>query len=140
MTTKKIMLFSIVGFLLMAMVMGATFYFATQQRGEQQTAVKPMKTYTYSIGEMYANVKDSRKILKVNIEVETINEKLKETFDEKRPKMTNSILELLRNKTEEELSGEKGQKALRQQVLKSIKQVIPSDEIMDVFFVEFIVQ
>ncbi len=124
----------------MAMVMGATFYFATQQRGEQQTAVKPMKTYTYSIGEMYANVKDSRKILKVNIEVETINEKLKETFDEKRPKMTNSILELLRNKTEEELSGEKGQKALRQQVLKSIKQVIPSDEIMDVFFVEFIVQ
>ncbi|WP_053957430.1 flagellar basal body-associated FliL family protein [Inediibacterium massiliense] len=140
MTTKKIILFSVIGFVLTAVVMGATFYFATHQKGAQQAQVQPMKTYTYSIGEMYANVKDSRKVLKVNIEVEMINEKLKETLDEKRPKMTNAILELLRDKTEEDLSGEKGQKALRQEVLKSIKQVVPSDEIMDVFFVEFIVQ
>jgi flagellar FliL protein len=92
------------------------------------------------MGELYANVKDSRKILKVNMDIEILNEKLNESLDNKRAKITNNVLELLRSKDETQLSGDKGQQSLRKEILKSIKQVIPSDEILDVYFVEFIIQ
>ncbi|QXM06141.1 flagellar basal body-associated FliL family protein [Crassaminicella indica] len=138
MTTKKVILFSIIGFLITAVVVGTAFYMATNKKADTQP--KELKTYTYSIGELYANVKDSRKILKVNMDIEMLNEKLSERLDNKRSKITNNILELLRSKDETQLSGDKGQQSLRQEILKSIKKVVPSDEILDVYFVEFIIQ
>ncbi|QZY56759.1 flagellar basal body-associated FliL family protein [Crassaminicella profunda] len=138
MTTKKVILFSVIGFLVTAIVVAIAVFVVTNKKTDTQP--KEMKTYTYSIGELYANVKDSRKILKVNMDIEMLNEKLNERLDNKRPKMTNNILELLRSKDETQLSGDKGQQALRKEILKSIKKVVPSDEILDVYFVEFIIQ
>lgn len=138
MTVKKVVLYSIIGFILTAVVIGTTFYFAAQKKVNQKP--KETTTYTYSIGELYANVKDSRKILKVNLDVEIKNEKLTEKLNNKRSKITNNILELLRSKNEAQLSGDEGQQELRKEMLKSIKLVIPSEDIMDVYFIEFIIQ
>ncbi|MCT4618621.1 MAG: flagellar basal body-associated FliL family protein [Marinisporobacter sp.] len=138
MTTKKVILFSIIGFIITALVVGIAFYMVAYKKTDAKP--KEIKTYTYSMGELYANVKESRKILKVNMDIEIINEKLNESLDNKRPKITNNVLELLRSKDENQLSGDKGQQSLRKEILKSIKQVIPSDEILDVYFVEFIIQ
>lgn len=138
MTVKKIFLFSIVGFLVTAIVFGGVFYFAVYKTPEK--AVKEIKTYSFPIGELYSNVKDSRRILKANIVVEVTDEKIIEKLNENKSKITNNIIELLRSKDENNLSGDKGQQALRAEILKSIQQVIHSDQITNVYFVEFIVQ
>jgi flagellar FliL protein len=127
-----------IGFIITAIVVGIAFYMVAYKKTD--ATPKEVKTYTYSMGELYANVKDSRKILKVNMDIEILNEKLNESLDNKRAKITNNVLELLRSKDETQLSGDKGQQSLRKEILKSIKQVIPSDEILDVYFVEFIIQ
>ncbi|QEK12267.1 hypothetical protein FQB35_07690 [Crassaminicella thermophila] len=138
MTVKKVVLYSIIGFIITALVVGVTFYFVAQKKVNQEP--KEIKTYIYSIGELYANVKDSRKILKVNLDVEISDEKLTEKLNSKRSEITNNILELLRSKSEVQLSGDEGQQALRKEILKSIKLVLPSEDIIDVYFIEFIIQ
>ncbi|MFZ5966583.1 MAG: flagellar basal body-associated FliL family protein [Bacillota bacterium] len=138
MTTKKVLLFSIIGFLITAIVFGSVFYFAVYRK--PTAAAKEIKTYNYVIGELYANVKESRKILKVNIVLELTDEKFMETLDSKKSMATNSILELLRSKDESQLSGEKGQQTLRNEIAKMINSTLSTDKISNVYFVEYIVQ
>ncbi|TCO79939.1 flagellar basal body-associated FliL family protein [Marinisporobacter balticus] len=138
MTTKKIILYSVIGFILTALVVGGVFYFVANKKANENP--KEVQTSTYSMGELYANIKESRKILKVNIEIEIANEKINEGLDNKRSEIINKILELLRSKDETQLSGDKGQQALRKEIVKSVKSVVPSDEIMDAYFVEYIIQ
>ncbi len=138
MTAKKVMLFSIVGFLVTAIIFGGVFYFAVYKAPEK--TVKEVKTFSFPIGELYSNVKDSRKIMKTNMVVETVDEKIIEKIESNKSKMTNSILEVLRSKDESSLAGDKGQQALRTEVLKAIKQIVDSEKITNVYFVEFIVQ
>lgn len=138
MSTKKVLLYSVIGFMVTALVIGSVFYFATYKKTQQST--KEIKTFTYSIGELYANLKESRKILKVNIDVETTNEKINDQLNDKSSEVVNNILEVLRSKDESQLSGDKGQQSLRKEILKTIKGVVPSDNITDVYFVEFIIQ
>ncbi|MBB6216484.1 flagellar FliL protein [Anaerosolibacter carboniphilus] len=138
MTVKKVMLFSIVGFLVTAIIFGGVFYFAVYKTPEK--TVKEVKTFSYPIGELYSNVKDSRKILKANVVIETLDEKIQGKLEPNKSKITNSILEVLRSKDESSLAGEKGQQALRTEVLKAVKQIVDSDKITNVYFVEFIVQ
>ncbi|WZL74851.1 flagellar basal body-associated FliL family protein [Clostridiaceae bacterium 35-E11] len=138
MSTKKVILYSVIGFIVTVLVTGSVFYFVTYRKPQQD--VKEVKTFTYSIGELYANLKESRKILKVNIDVETTDEKISNQLTNKNSQIVNNILEVLRSKDESQLSGEKGQQSLREEILKAIKVVVPSDNITDVYFVEFIIQ
>lgn len=138
MSVKKVVLFSIIGFLVTAAVFGGAFYLATNRNSQE--AVREMKTYNYSIGELYCNIKDSRKILKANINFEIIDERLSKNLEEKKPKIRNDILELIRSKEESTLAGDKGQQMLRNEILKSVKQIMDTEKITNVYFVEFIIQ
>ncbi len=136
MTIKKILLFSIIGFVIAIVAFGSVFYFATHK----QEPYKEKRTYTYAIDELYTNIKDSRRILKVNIVIETTDEKIIEQLEHKVSKITNDILELLRSKDEKALYADKGQQVLRKEVLACIKSSIPSDKIADTYFTQFIIQ
>ncbi|AOT68272.1 flagellar basal body-associated FliL family protein [Geosporobacter ferrireducens] len=138
MSVKKVVLFSIIGFIVTAAVFGGAFYLAANRNSEK--AVKEIKTYNYSVGELYCNIKDSRKILKVNINFEITDERLSAKLDEKKPKIRNDILELIRSKEETVLVGDKGQQMLRNEILKSVKQMMDTEKITNVYFVEFIIQ
>ena len=138
MTIKRVFLFSIIGFIITALIFGSIFYFAVYKKPQQKQ--KEVKTFTYSIGELYSNVKDNKRILKINIVLETNDEKINEKINNEKPKLTNYILELIRSKAESELSGDIGQQNLRKEVLKLTKSILPSDKINDVYFVEFIIQ
>ena len=138
MTVKKVILFSIIGFVVTAAVFGGVFYLTTKKNPEQ--AAKEVKTYNYSVGELYANIKDSRRILKANINFEITDEKLTEKLEAKKPKIRNDILELIRSTEENQLTGDKGQQMLRTQILKSVKQMMATEKITNVYFVEFIIQ
>ena len=138
MAVKKVILFSIIGFIVTAAVFGGVFYVATKKNPEQ--AVKEVKTYNYSIGELYGNIKDSRRILKANINFEITDEKLTGKLEAKKPKIRNDILELIRSKDESQLTEDKGQQMLRNEILKSVKQMMATEKITNVYFVEFIIQ
>ena len=138
MTVKKVLLLSVIGFFVAVAVFGSIFYFAVFKKPD--ATVKEIKTYNYVVGELFANIRESRKILKVNLVLETTDEKLSEKLDANRPKITNNILELLRSKDEGSLSVEQGQKILRSEILESVKKIVSSDKVIDVYFVEFIIQ
>lgn len=140
MTVKKVIIYSVIGFVLTAMIFTGVFYFATNKGDKETDKEVAMETFTYSFGELYSNLKDSKRILKISIVLETYDEKLIETLDTEKFKINNNILELLRSKTEEDLAGDVGQKNLRKEVLESIKSVLPPDKVSDVYFVEFIIQ
>ncbi|MEW9124828.1 MAG: hypothetical protein AB2421_19100 [Thermotaleaceae bacterium] len=56
MTTKKVILLSIIGFIVTGAVFGGVFYIATNRNAEEK--VKIIKTFNYSLGELYGNVSD----------------------------------------------------------------------------------
>lgn len=138
MTTKKIIIFSVVGFLVTAILLGGIFYFITNKNTNDKP--KEVETTLYSIGELYSNMKDSRRILKMNIDIEISDKEVTPKLEKKKSEIINNILEILRSKEITVLDGTEGQQALRKEILNSIKKIVPSDGIMDVYFVEFIVQ
>lgn len=138
MTIKKVILLSVIGFIVTGAVFAGAFYIATNRSTE--AAVKEVKTFDYAIGELYGNINESRKILKVNISLEITDEKLSDRLEAKKPKMRNDILELIRSKNESELAGDKGQQMLRSEILESVKQMMATEKITNVYFIEFIIQ
>ena len=138
MTVKKVLIFSIIGLIITAIIFAGVFYFVASDKPDKE--VEEVKTFTYTIGGLYSNLKDSKKILKINIVLETTDEKIHEKIDAEKSKINNNILELLRSKTEAELVGDTGQQSLRKEVLELTKAVFPSDKINNVYFIEFIIQ
>ncbi len=137
MTIKKAILLSLLGLVLGAIVFGGVFFFTTFKKPASNNKVE---VYTYDMGELYANINKSRRILKANITVETTDKKIHQDLEEQKSKIINNILETTRSKTEEDLQGDKGQKLLQKEVLKIIQSSISSNKITNVYFTEFIIQ
>ncbi len=138
MTIKKAIFFSLIGLVLGILVFGGIFFFTAFQKPASDK--KEEKIYTYSIGELYANINESRRILKVNITVETKDEKIHQALDKSKSKIINNILELIRSKTEEDLAGNAGQQLLQKEILEIIQSIVPTEKITNVYFIEFIIQ
>jgi len=138
MTIKKAIFFSLIGLLLGILVFGGIFFFTAFQKPASDK--KEEKLYTYPIGELYANINESRRILKANITVETKNEKIHQELEKNKSKIINNVLELIRSKTEDELAGNTGQQQLRKEILEIIRSIVPKETITNVYFVEFIIQ
>lgn len=138
MTIKKAIFFSLIGLVLGILVFGGIFFFTAFQKPASDK--KEEKIYTYSIGELYANINESRRILKVNITVETKDEKIHQALDKNKSKIINNILELIRSKTEEDLAGNAGQQLLQKEILEIIQSIGPTEKITNVYFIEFIIQ
>lgn len=138
MTLKKVLILSLIGLLAVAIIISLIFFFASNNEAENKESEK--EYFIYKIDELYTNIKDSRNILKVNITVEYNNENLLEVLDKNNAKITNNILELLRNKTIDDLSGKTGQQTTRNDILSMIKGIVNSEEVSNIYFTEFIIQ
>ena len=137
MTIKKAILFSLIGLVLGTIVFGGIFLITSIQK---PVAEKKEETYTYPIGELYANINQSRRILKANITAETNDDRIHTVLEKNRSKIINNILETIRSKTEEDLRGDKGQQLLQKEILEIIQSVVSSEKVTNVYFVEFIIQ
>ncbi|RKD27778.1 Flagellar basal body-associated protein FliL [Caminicella sporogenes DSM 14501] len=137
MTVKKVLILSLIGLLIVTVTMAGIFFFMLNKNNNKE---KKVEHFHYELGELYTNIKDSSRILKINITVEYTNKKLQEVLEAHRAKITNDILELLRNKTYKELIGQPGQQKARMDILSLVKKDINSEEISNIYFVEFIIQ
>ncbi len=107
MTVKKVLILSLIGLIIATLIITGIIFFVLNSDGKNKD--KKLTYYEYNLEEIYTNIKSSKSILKANITIEYTDDKLKAVLDNNKAKITNDILELLRNKTLKDLSGQEGQ-------------------------------
>lgn len=138
MSLKKVLLLSLIGLVILALIFTLIFIFVLNKKGESKK--EKVEYFQFELDEMYTNIKKSNNIMKINITVEYTDDKLAAVLNKQKARITNDILELLRNKTLEELSGKEGQRKARTDIKNKIVEVVESNNISNVYFTEFIVQ
>lgn len=114
---------------------GAFFYF--------NYTSKPAKIvyYNYSPGdEFVTNLKGDNKFVKAGIELEVYDKNVLTELKDQNPKIRNVILQILRNKTPQDLDGSAGQVKLQNEIKTEINKILGADKITNVYFDDFIVQ
>ncbi|MFS8541862.1 MAG: flagellar basal body-associated FliL family protein, partial [Tissierellales bacterium] len=101
---------------------------------------KREETYSLDLKDMYCNVKDSNKILKVNITIETNNKNTVEVLSEKVYLIRDEINQIIRNKTEDELKGREGQVNLQNDIREALIRIFKDEAITNVYFNDFVMQ
>lgn len=138
MSLKKVLLLSLIGLVVLALIFTLIFVFVLNKKGESKK--EKVEYFQFELDEMYTNIKKSNNIMKINITVEYTDDKLAAVLNKQKARITNDILELLRNKTLEELSGKEGQRKARTDIKNKIVEIVESNNIANVYFTEFIVQ
>lgn len=138
MSLKKVLLLSLIGLVVLALIFTLIFVFVLNKKGESKK--EKVEYFQFELDEMYTNIKKSNNIMKINITVEYTDDKLAAVLNKQKARITNDILELLRNKTLEELSGKEGQRKARTDIKDKIVEIVESNNISNVYFTEFIVQ
>lgn len=133
---KFIIIILLVIALAIGIVAGGFIYINSNDKDQ----VKKIPTYTVACNDLYGNIKDSKKILKLNIIVETIDEGLQATLNEKIFLVRDKANEIIVTKTEEELREEQGQTLLKEQIKKDLMEIFETDKITNVYFNDFIIQ
>lgn len=129
----------IVIILLAVLVIGVVIGIVIYMNGSEEK-VKEIPTYTVGIDDLYCNIKDSKKMVKINIVLETRDEKLKENIENKKFLIRDLTNEIIVSKTEEDLLGDNGQAKLKKEILKHLIEVFKSEDITNIYFNDFIIQ
>ncbi|MGF7057159.1 flagellar basal body-associated FliL family protein [Brassicibacter mesophilus] len=138
MSTKKIFMIAILSFIVVGLIIGTVFGIMLLKQNEQKVAEKQL--YYYNIGEMYCNLKNSNRIVKINTTVEMNNEELIVSLEEKSFLIKDEINKIIRNKTEQDIEGSEGQLSLQKEITEKLIELFGNTEISNVYFDEFIVQ
>lgn len=137
MTRNTILLVIIV--LLFALTLGISagiFIFSNNSEVRE----KEVKTYPLTLEEMYCNIKDSRRIMKIKVTVETTSKKTFEEMNEKQFLIRDEVNKIVRNLTEEELEGKEGQINLQNKIKENLIELFSDQNITNVYFDDFIIQ
>lgn len=83
---------------------------------------------------------DGRRFLKVNMDLELDDSKLKEEIEHRMPQIRDSILVLLSSKTYDDVASVQGKFKLRAEVVNRINAYLQSGKVKKVYFTEFVMQ
>ncbi|MDD2431504.1 MAG: flagellar basal body-associated FliL family protein [Firmicutes bacterium] len=81
----------------------------------------------------------SNQYLRLKMTVEFNTEKIPTEFENYKTVLQDKTIEILRNKTAEDLVGGDGQVLLRQEIRKAFNEILPNDPVMSVYFTEFLI-
>lgn len=138
MNLKKVIIFSIVGFILSGVFFGTILYFTvfrTPREASNDTIV-----YEFQIGSFSTNLSNQRNFFKGEIVIETTDKKLLKRFEERNAELRDQIIETIIGKKPDDLLSPEGQQMLRQELIDTISQVMASDKITNIYFVDYIIQ
>ena len=135
---KLIIIVAVVLALVIAVAVGVGIVFLSGEKEEVNYDDLP-KSY-YEVTDLYSNIKDSPRICKVNLTVETVSEELLETLKMKDFVIRDAINLIVRSSTEEQLLGEDGQLYLQEEIKRSLNDKFETDEITGVYFKQLIIQ
>lgn len=142
MNKKIIVIIGVVVVLAVALVLGVFFGMKYAGNGEKGGEVDILsETITQiEVGEMYSNLSESKKIAKMNITIAVNDPELQTLMESRMSVIKDEINKAVRGKTEEDVVGVNGQVNLKAELLKKLKEIFKTEDIVDIYFNEFIVQ
>lgn len=126
--------------LLLALIGGIVvgiFFFTRNSGGEK---AKKVTAYTITLDDLYCNIKDSKRILKIKITLETISEKTLEKLTEKQFLVRDEVNKIITSLTDEELRGKEGQINLQDKIITKLVELFDDESIINVYFNDYIIQ
>ena len=128
--------------LLLALIAGAIvgIFLYPKMGGQQEPTRKSLKTYSLTLEDLYSNIKDSKRILKIKITVETMSEDTLKTLTEKQFLIRDQVNKILSNLTEDELRGNEAQIKLQEIIKTNLVDLFKDDSIINIYFNDFIIQ
>lgn len=118
---------------------GVGYFLLKSNAANQSEPVEPEK-FSMTTGEMYCNVKNSKKIVKLKISIETTNEKEVIKLEDKSYLIKDIANKTIRNSEEKDLEGKEGQVRLQEIIKDQLLESFKSDTISDVYFDEYVIQ
>lgn len=101
---------------------------------------KSSEIYSIETADMYSNVKDSRRIVKIKIVVETNNEKDLAELDKRKYQIRDISNEIIRATPEKDLVDVDSQNKLREKIKKQLIEEMGINSITNVRFNDFVIQ
>lgn len=101
---------------------------------------KEVIKYNLTIDDMYCNIKDSRRILKLKMTIESIDERSIGKLTEKTFLIRDEVNKIVRDKTDDQLQGTEGQTSLQTEIKNSLIELFEDETITNVYFDDFIIQ
>ncbi|OPJ57096.1 flagellar basal body-associated FliL family protein [Alkalithermobacter paradoxus] len=138
MSTKKIVIFSIVGFIISLAVFGATLYFTVFNKPSNGEA--NVKTYIYDVGEFSTNIGNTNNYFRGNITIETIDKNLPKEFADKNVLVRDTILRVIISQNPSEMVKVEGVDKLKKQLADELSKIMETDSITNIYFTNYIVQ
>lgn len=138
MSTKKIFLVAIISFIMIITIVGSVFLLISYKNNiDQNTSIE---YFYYDVGEMYSNLKDSNKIVKLKVTIELNNEKMIEKLESRNFSIKHEINAIMMNKTKKDLEGNEGLLTLQGEIANKLSEIFNTKSITKIYFEEFIVQ
>ncbi len=138
MNTKKIIIFSIIGFMLSGVFFGTILYFTVfRTSGEAHTRIV---LYEYPMGSFSTNLGSQRNFFKGEIVIETSDKKLIDGFQNKNAELRDQIIKTIIGKKTDDILDPVGQQELRQEIIETVSRVMTTDKITNIYFVDYIIQ
>ncbi|MCT4507991.1 MAG: flagellar basal body-associated FliL family protein [Tepidibacter sp.] len=138
MDTKKIMIFSIIGFIISLLIFGATLYFVyfKNSDGSRQN----LEAFNYDAGQFSTNMGDSNHYFKGNIVIESTDEKEIEVMTEKSVIIRDTILKVIISQDPEKMTSNEGLDKLERELISDLSTKLNLKSIKNVYFTDYIVQ
>lgn len=81
----------------------------------------------------------SNRYLRARMVLEFSNDKILKDFDKYKTVLQDKAIEIMRDKTPEDLAGSDGQIQLRQEIRKAFNETLPGAPIISIYFLEFLI-
>ncbi len=138
MSTKQIFTLAIISFVIILIVGGAVFLLVSYKDSKSEEA--KIELFYYDVGEIYCNLMDSNKIVKLKITIELTNEKVVEELEKRNFSIKHEINAIMINKTKKDLEGNEGLLSLQSEITNKLIEIFNTKYINKIYFEEFIIQ
>lgn len=147
---KPVILFIIIGVVLL-LILGAVAFFiffgdglpflSSSNTDAQEEVIEPPR-FTYPMAEFQVNLYDpiTRRFLRMKIDLAFDERALNKEIEDRESELRSSIIEVLRSKTVEDLDEPGGMKALEEDLLEVVNNVLIEGEVRAIYYKEFIFQ
>lgn len=135
-TVIIVLLVVLILFATVGLVLGISVYKNNGGNNEKKGSEK----YYITLDEMYCNIKDSKKIVKIKTTIEVDDKDTNEELEKKQFLMRNEVNKIIRSKEEEDLQGKEGHMGLQKEVKDSLVNLFDNESISNVYFDDLIIQ
>lgn len=103
-------------------------------------APKEIIKHSLTLDDIYCNIKDSKRIMKLRITIESTELKTIEKLTAKQFLIRDEVNKIVRNRTDEELQGKEGQVNLQEEIRLNLIELFEDETITNIYFNDFIIQ